>query len=172
MTSAEPPHGEAGEIAERVVARYNEVGLTFATVESLTGGLLGATITSVPGASSVYRGGLITYATDTKGTLAGVDASTLAEHGAVAEPTAAQMAAGGVRRLEADVAVALTGVAGPDPQEGHAPGTVFVGCAGPRGVEVSRLALSGDRDDIRRAAVAAALERLLAATEYSTARGH
>ncbi|MGP6172964.1 CinA family protein [Corynebacterium sp. A21] len=119
--------------ASELVAALREVGQTLACCESLTAGLAAATIAEVPGASAVLRGGLITYATDLKHTLAGVDAAVLAEHGPVAAATAAQMASGARQVCGADWGLALTGVAGPDPQDGHPVGEVFLGIVGPGG---------------------------------------
>lgn len=150
--------------ARAVVEELTRRGQTVATAESLTAGLLAATLAGVPGASNVLRGGLVVYATDLKGTLAGVDADVLAEDGPVARRTAAQLAEGAARRCGADWGVGLTGVAGPDPQDGHPPGTVFLGIAGPGGTEVTELELAGDRWEIRsncvRVAVSSLLERL------------
>ncbi|PTR26621.1 nicotinamide-nucleotide amidase [Rhodococcus sp. OK519] len=137
---------------------------TVATAESLTAGLLAATVAGVPGASTVLRGGLIVYATDLKGSLAGVEAAVLTTDGPVASTTAAQLAAGARERCGADWGIGLTGVAGPDPQDGHPPGTVFLGVSGPDGTEVTALELTGERWEIRlgsvRAAVSGLLERL------------
>lgn len=122
---------EATALAARVVATLRRRSQTIATAESLTGGLVGATITGVPGASAVYRGGLITYATELKATLAGVASSVLATDGPVATTTAAQLAQGAARACGADWGVATTGVAGPNDQDGHPVGQVFVAVAGP-----------------------------------------
>ena len=135
-------------------------GATLAVAESLTGGLLGAQITSVPGASRVFRGGVIAYASDAKSSVLGVPAVLLAERGAVDGDVALAMA-GGVRDLFASTyGVALTGVAGPDEQDGRPPGTVFVAVVGPQVGRVEALALSGDRQAIRTAAADRALELL------------
>ncbi|WP_137724826.1 CinA family protein [Prescottella subtropica] len=147
--------------AHDVVAVLRRRGETVATAESLTAGLLAATIAGVPGASTVLRGGLIVYATDLKETLAGVDAGVLAHDGPVARRTAAQLAEGAAERCGADWGVGLTGVAGPDPQDGHRPGTVFLGIAGPDGTEVTELDLPGDRWGIRIGSVRAAVSGLL-----------
>ena len=112
-----PPPG-AADLARQIVAALTEQRRTIAVAESLTGGLLGATITAVPGASEVFRGGVIAYATDLKAALLGVPADLLAARGAVDADVAAAMAAGVQQRLGADVGVATTGVAGPDPAEG------------------------------------------------------
>nr|WP_245599444.1 CinA family protein [Nakamurella lactea] len=108
--------------------------LTVATAESLTGGLLTAALTSVPGSSAVVRGGLVVYATDLKHTLAGVDPGLLAAHGPVHPEVAAALADGARRSCDALIGVGLTGVAGPDAQGGVSPGTWFVAAAGPAGL--------------------------------------
>lgn len=143
-----------------------ERGLTIAVAESLTGGLLTAALTATPGASAVVRGGVVAYDTSLKQTLLGVDAALLTQHGAVHPLVAAQMAAGvrqrlGVDGAPADIGVSTTGVAGPDPQDGHEPGTVFLGFAIGGRVESEALLLTGSRDGIRSATVTAALEGLL-----------
>lgn len=158
----EPAPGPVGlpelvRLAEPVIAAAVRSGRSVATAESLTGGLLGAALTGVSGASAVYRGGLITYATDLKASLGGVDAEELARHGAVSAQTARGMAAGAAARCGADIGIALTGVAGPDPQEGHPAGTVFCGWYAAAGAEHRELRLAGDRAEIRYAAAAAAL---------------
>ncbi|MDC7121260.1 CinA family protein [Cellulomonas fimi] len=128
-------------------------GWTLAVAESLTGGLVCATLVEVPGASAVLRGGVVAYATDLKGALLGVDATLLAERGAVDPDVAAAMATGVRARLGADVGLATTGVAGPTPQDGKAPGTVHVAVATPAGVTVRSVHLDGDRPAVRAAAV-------------------
>jgi nicotinamide-nucleotide amidase len=131
---------------------------TVATGESLTAGMLCAALTDVPGASDVVRGGVVVYATDLKQRLLGVDPLLLAEYGAV-HPRVAEMLATGVRqRCGADWGLGLTGVAGPDPQDGVAPGTVHLGFAGPEGTTVRSVRLAGDRHAVRAAAVRVALE--------------
>ena len=104
-----------------------------ATAESLTGGLVRAALTSVPGTSAVVRGAVVAYATDLKARLLGVDADLLAAGGAVQSEVARQMAPGSAACSAADVGLATTGVAGPDPQDGHAGGTVFVAVAADQG---------------------------------------
>lgn len=138
-------------------------GETLAVAESLTGGLLAATLVDVPGASRVFRGGLVVYATDLKATLAGVPADLLAERGPVDPDVAMALARGARDRCRADWGVATTGVAGPDRQHGIAVGTVFVAVAGTGDGLVRQLALTGGRRDIRCAAVSAALDLLAAA---------
>jgi nicotinamide-nucleotide amidase len=103
-------------------------GRSVATAESLTGGQLGSTITAIPGASKIYRGGVIAYASDLKTDLLGVSGALLSEGGAVQAQVALDMATGVAQRLDAEFGLAVTGVAGPDSQDGHLPGTVFVAC--------------------------------------------
>ncbi len=155
------------QLAEEVIHTLAGREETLATAESLTGGLLGQLLTSVPGASSVYRGGLITYATDLKSRLAGVATETLDRYGAVAEQTAVEMALGCARTCLATWGLATTGVAGPDPQEGKPVGTVFVAVARPAAggiaklTEVRQLALPGTRLAIREHSAEGVLALLL-----------
>lgn len=146
--------------ARALVADLTVRRQTVATAESLTAGLLAATLAGVPGASVVLRGGLVTYTVETKIELAGVAPELLAEVGPVAEPTARALAVGARQRCGATWGVGLTGVAGPEPHGGHPVGAVFVGLAGPVDTEVQTLALDGTRWDIRTAAVHAAIHRL------------
>ncbi|HWI01060.1 MAG TPA: nicotinamide-nucleotide amidohydrolase family protein [Propionibacteriaceae bacterium] len=156
-------------IAREVISRLVERGETLATAESLTGGLIGSLITEVPGASAHYVGGAITYATGLKATLAGVPRALLDADGPVAESTARAMATGIAARCAADWGLAVTGVAGPDPQDGHPVGEVYMAVAyQPAGwVRSRRLALAGDRATIRGQTAHQGL-RLLA-NELSTA---
>ncbi|MEO8829745.1 CinA family protein [Lapillicoccus sp.] len=117
--------------AAEIVALLLERGESVGCAESLTGGLLTARLVDVPGASAVVRGGVVSYATDLKHELLGVDAELLAARGAVDAEVAAQMAVGAQRVLGADWGVATTGVAGPDPQDGMPVGLVYVAVAGP-----------------------------------------
>ena len=141
------------ESAEALASRVLEVlagrGESVATAESLTGGLLSATLTDVPGASRSFVGGVVSYATRVKESLLGVPAEVVSRHGVVSGECAAAMATGVRAVLDATWGLATTGVAGPDSQEGKPVGTVWVAVAGPRGTEVRRLALSGDRRSIR-----------------------
>lgn len=146
----------AGVVLRRLVA----AGQTVAVAESLTAGLLGAALTEPPGSSAAFRGGVQVYATDLKASLAGVPEQVLAAHGAVSAETAAALAVGVRERLCATWGLALTGVAGPDPQEGHPPGTLHVGLAGPDGPATRSLRLPGDRARVRLLAVAVALDVL------------
>ena len=146
--------------ASSVVARLRELDLSVGTAESLTGGLVCGALTSVPGASTVVRGGVVAYASEVKADVLGVDRDLLAREGAVCEPVAAQLADGIRRVLGCAVGVSTTGVAGPDRAEGQPVGTVFVGVSGPWGILVERLALTGDRAEIRAASVLAVLTLL------------
>lgn len=132
-------------------------GLTVAVAESLTGGLVVADLVSVPGASAVVRGGVVAYATELKHELLGVDADLLAAGGPIQAAVAEQMAVGVRVRLGADLGLATTGVAGPDPQDGHPPGEVWIAVATADGVRAVRLELGGDRDAVRRETVVAVL---------------
>ncbi|MFQ6172686.1 CinA family protein [Oryzobacter sp. R7] len=150
-----PHHGAAAVVAD-LVAR----GLTVGTAESLTGGLVAAALTSVPGASAVVRGGVVAYASDVKASVLGVDPVLLAAEGAVCAPVAEQLAEGVRAVLRCDVGLATTGVAGPDPADGKAVGTVFVAAAGPWGILVEEHALTGDREQVRASSVDAVLRLL------------
>jgi nicotinamide-nucleotide amidase len=161
------------EIAAEIVGLLAARGQTAAVAESLTGGLLAAALTAVPGASACFRGGVIAYATDLKATMLGVSPDLLAQHGAVHPDVAAAMAAGVCRRMAATIGAATTGVAGPDPSDGQPVGTVYIavstgpetaGSTGPEaagGTVVRSLALRGSRDEIRRETVAQCLRLLL-----------
>jgi nicotinamide-nucleotide amidase len=136
-----------------VVRRLVEAGQTIAVAESLTAGLITATLTTVPGASAVVRGGLVVYATDLKHAIAGVDADLLARVGAV-HPEVARQLAGGVRTVcDAAWGVGVTGVAGPDPQDGQPVGTVFTCLDTGSGTLDSADLFTGDREAIRAATV-------------------
>ena len=144
-------------------------GETLAVAESLTGGLVAAEITGVPGASRVFRGSITAYATELKHRLLGVDATLLDQRGAVDPQVAGQMAAGVRKVLGADWGIATTGVAGPDPQDGQPVGTVFVAVDGPLtgragsagGGKVEALRLNGGRAEIRMESVRSVLAVLL-----------
>ncbi|MDM4762557.1 nicotinamide-nucleotide amidohydrolase family protein [Galbitalea sp. SE-J8] len=157
-------------LSARVVALAAERGLRIAVAESLTGGLLTAAIVATSGASRVLSGGVVAYDTAIKRSVLGVDAALLAERGAV-DPEVARRMADGVRVAlavdgrPADLGVATTGVAGPDPQDGKPVGLVYVGIAVGERVTAVELRLDGGRDGIRSAVVSAALARLAEALE-------
>ncbi|MFI5504004.1 CinA family protein [Corynebacterium kutscheri] len=146
--------------AQELIACYRDRQWTLATCESLTAGLLAATIADVAGASAVLRGGFITYETGLKHQLAGVARQTLATLGAVAEQTAIEMAIGARVRCHATVGASLTGVAGPDEQEGHPVGEVWIGVSMNQQAYAVRCDLVGDRRSIREQAVVRAIGML------------
>lgn len=150
---------DAAELAD-LIGALKKKGETVATAESLTGGLVAAVLTSVPGSSAVVRGGLVVYATPLKHELAGVDAELLAEHGAVHPEVAAELADGARITCGATWGVGLTGVAGPDPQDGIEPGVVHIGVSGPDHAQVTTIGIDGNRHQVRAGAVAAALRLL------------
>jgi nicotinamide-nucleotide amidase len=149
-------------LAAYILAELDRRGETLATAESLTGGMVAQLLTDVPGASASYLGGVISYATRLKATLAGVNAATLAELGPVAARTAAEMAWGVAQRCDADWGVSTTGVAGPDPQDSHPVGQVYVAVSHQASdvLRVEELSLRGERAAIRRKAAMAALALL------------
>ena len=159
-----------------LIRTLTQHGLTIATAESLTGGLLAGELVSVPGASLAFSGGVVAYNTQLKHTLLHVDAARLAATGPV-DPVVAEQMAEGVRHAcavdgrPADLGLATTGVAGPDPdpQTGQPAGTVHLGVATARGTRSVRLALEGDRPAIRVATVAAAVAEGLAELRTLTA---
>ena len=118
---------ETSRLSRVSIEGCRQEGLTLATAESLTAGLCAAALASVPGASKVLRGGLVVYATDLKQSLADVNAGLLSQQGPVDPEVAQQLASGAVKRCGADIGIGLTGVAGPDPQDGHPVGEVYVG---------------------------------------------
>lgn len=168
--------GPAAEVLRLLEAR----GETLAVAESLTGGLVAAEVTAVPGASRVFRGSVTAYATELKHEVLGVDGTLLAERGAVDAEVALQMAAGVRKVMGADWGIATTGVAGPEPQDGQAVGTVFVAVHGPDSLDagpgpavggpgsalrsegkVAALRLNGERSDIRMESVRSVLTLLV-----------
>ncbi|KQB85393.1 putative competence-damage inducible protein [Corynebacterium oculi] len=151
----------ARDIAGDVVAALRGRRETLGWCESLTAGLAAATVAEIPGASAVLRGGLVVYATDLKESLAGVPAGVLADHGPVAKETALHMARGCAEKLGVTWAVALTGVAGPQPQDGHPVGEVWLGYYGPGLWTARRHDLARDRAAIREESVRLALDGLL-----------
>ena len=151
-------------IAQSVIDQASRLGLTVGCAESLTGGLVSSRLVEIPGASAVFRGGIVAYDSMLKNDVLGVDASTLASTGAVTAEVASAMAEGALSRLGVDVAVATTGLAGPDPDpvSGETPGTVFIAVAGGAlGTLVRELSLEGDRSEIRERATRAALQALV-----------
>src|ERR1700727_3839970 len=151
----------ARELAAEVLRRLTEAAQTRAPAESLTGGLVAAALTEVPGASSAFRGGVVAYATELKAEALGVDVAVLKAHGPVYAPVAAAMAEGGRKRLGATIGVGTTGGAGPDPQNGYPPGTVHIAVSLADDTVVRTISLAGNRDEIRRLTVERVLGLLL-----------
>jgi nicotinamide-nucleotide amidase len=148
-------------VHELVLDACRAAGLMLATAESCTGGLLGTRLTSVPGSSDVYLGGVVSYADAAKGALLGVPDSLVAAHGAVSAQTAAAMAAGVRETLGADAAVAVTGIAGPGGGTAEKPvGLVFLHALTPEAAEAVALRLPGDREAVRSRAAASAFHLL------------
>ena len=137
-------------------------GKTLVTAESLTGGGIGAALTAVPGSSAVYKGGVISYTDEVKHELLGVDEEILRRYGAVSLWTAGAMASGVRKLLKADVAVSVTGLAGPGGDEfGHEVGTVFIGFENQAKSIAKEYRFTGDREAVRRQTICAALELIL-----------
>lgn len=160
MTTCQSQEG-ADPAAREVIAALIAAQATIATAESLTGGLVCAALTAVPGASAVVFGGVASYSAELKTRVLGVPDSVIAEHGTVSEQTAQHMA-DGVRRLTgASIGVATTGVAGPDPTEGKPVGTVFIAASGESIGRVQAFTYRGSRDQIRAQTVEDALKLVL-----------
>ena len=156
--------GDIRKLAETVLEHARVRGYRLATAESCTGGLVSGALTAIAGSSNVVEGGLITYSTAAKTSLLGVGADLVASVGAVSEPVARAMAAGAVRRLGVDLAVAVTGIAGPGGGSAEKPvGLVHFATADAGGEARHREARFGDigRDEVRMASVKVALEMLL-----------
>jgi len=149
------------ELAGDLLATLGGRSMTMASAESCTGGMVAAAITDIPGASAVFRGGVVVYSNDAKVRLLGVQAQTIASFGAVSAQTAQEMASGAARTIGADCAVAITGIAGPDGGSADKPvGTVWFGFAVRGATTVECVHFDGDRRRIREAATAWALTRL------------
>ncbi len=150
------------ELASEIVANAVEKKLMVASAESLTGGLIGATLTSVPGSSAVYKGGIVSYTNEVKHAELKVNESDLATYGAVSEPVALQMAQGGRLAIDADICVSVTGLAGPDGDEyGNAVGTVWIGISSARSTTARKYLFSGNRQEVREQTVLQALQLVL-----------
>ena len=139
------------DMAGRLLEQLADLGQTVATAESLTGGLLAARLTDVPGASRSFVGGVVTYATRTKESVLGIPHDLVEQHGVVSQECATAMACGVRSRLGTTWGIATTGVAGPDVQDGHPVGTVWIAVAGPGSEWAQLLHLDGTRHDIREA---------------------
>ncbi len=163
-------------IAAQVLHRLRGRGETLATAESLTGGLVAAAFVDIPGASMVFRGGLVPYATSLKATLVGVDEELLAQYGPVSRQVAEGLAEGAREKCGADWGVSTTGVAGPDRQDDQPVGTVFIGVARSGGARTKvndtyGFQFAGDRGEIRRQAVTTALRVLVTAINAYSSPG-
>lgn len=143
-----------------LVDKIHEHSFTLACAESLTGGQLAGTVVNIPGVSEIFRGGIVSYATDVKASVLGVSRERLDLTGPVDEQVAIQMARGACRVLNADIGISTTGVAGPGPHDGHPAGTVWIGIAGVVGEKAELYHFDGDRVSVRAQAVNAALELL------------
>ena len=155
--------------AERLVKVLTEKKLTCATAESCTGGGVGYAITGVPGSSAVFMGGIISYDNSVKQRVLGVPEEVLATKGAVSPECASAMADGARRLLKTDLAVSLTGIAGPGGGSAEKPvGLVWFGLASKAGTITEKKVFPGDRESVRAAAIEHALERLLAAALSGT----
>jgi nicotinamide-nucleotide amidase len=161
MTEDGAASQDARDLAGQVIELLRAAGQTVAVAESLTGGLVAAALTTIPGASLAVRGGIVAYATDLKAVLLSVPWRMLDEHGAVYPGVASAMAVGVRQRLGATFGVATTGVAGPDPQDGQPVGTVHIAVSADDDTVVRTLALDGDRDRIRSLTVDRSLALLL-----------
>ena len=148
-------------LAEEVVKMLKNAGMTVTTVESCTGGLISATLVDVAGASAVLNQAYVPYANEAKQSLVGVKAETLEAYGAVSEQTAREMAEGGAKAANADAALAVTGIAGPDGGTAEKPvGLVYIGCHVNGNTVVERNVFSGNRREVREQSVGAALALL------------
>ena len=146
--------------SEEINKLFRKFGRTLGSVESFTGGLFAETITSVPGASHFYKGGLVTYASEEKNRLLGISYDTIDQYGVVSQEVAAAMASNAQKLLNVDYCVSFTGNAGPTAMEGKPVGLVFIGVAIYDRVEVYRFELEGDRKTIQQEGVNNALEIL------------
>lgn len=155
------------DLAKSVIAAAKATGCKLTTAESCTGGLIGGCLTAVPGSSAVYIGGFITYSNESKSRLLGVPRDAITEFGAVSDVVAAAMAEGALAQTDADFAIAVTGIAGPNGGSKEKPvGLVYLSVARrDSDALIKRYVFAGTRSDIRRASVAAAMELLLGQIE-------
>ena len=152
---------EEAFLEEQIVALMREKNLTLAAAESCTGGMLSSRMIDVAGVSDVYKAGFVTYANEAKQKLIGVKEETLMKYGAVSEQTAREMVAGALRAAEADMAVAITGIAGPGGGTKEKPvGLVYIACGSPDEIVVDKCQFNGSRKEIRQASVEHALGML------------
>ena len=154
------------DLGAQLHAELANRGLTVATAESMTGGSVADLVSAAPGASVTYLGGVVSYATEVKRKILGVPDGVVEEYGVVSAPCAAAMATGVRELIGTDYGVSTTGVAGPEPQEEKPVGLVYVGIAGPHGVDTHELQLEGDRAGIRASATQRAVTLLLEAVVH------
>ncbi|MBS3957192.1 MAG: CinA family protein [Clostridiales bacterium] len=153
--------GSVGETPAEMIAAARDAGLTIAVAESCTGGLVATLLTEVPGASHVFLGGIVAYADEIKRDLLGVPAATLATHGAVSAQVADAMASGVRKRFGVDIAVSITGIAGPEGGSDEKPvGLVWFAVADAAGTDIVSHTFGGDRHDIRASAARTAIDML------------
>ncbi|MEZ2391063.1 CinA family protein [bacterium RCC_150] len=153
--------GDVSRTAASAVALAIERGVTVATAESLTAGLVAATLADTPGASAMLQGGVVAYQNSVKSDILGVSVELLSTAGSVDADVAGEMADGARLACGADIGISTTGVAGPLPHDGKPVGTVFIGVATPDGSTAHAYSFKGDRQAIRAQATAAAVDRLL-----------
>ena len=146
--------------SEEINKLFRKFGRTLGSVESFTGGLFAETITSVPGASHFYKGGLVTYASEEKNRILGISYETIDKYGVISQEVAAAMAANGQKLLNVDYCVSFTGNAGPTAMEGKPVGLIYIGIAIYDYVEVYKFELEGNRQNIQKEGVNNALEIL------------
>lgn len=164
---------ESCDIAEELIAICRARGVRLVTAESCTGGLIGAILTRIPGASEVFDGGIICYQNRIKSSLLGVSEETLQSVGAVSEACAAQMAAGAVQALGSDLALAVTGIAGPGGGTAEKPvGLVFTAIAWQGQTQVCKNNFSGDRDSVRAATARKVLNMALTCLKESESKAN
>lgn len=168
MSGEEPASGQpvfeepvsAQSAARETIRLVMEQGLTLTTAESCTGGMLASAITSVPGVSAVYPGGFVTYCDEFKHRLLGVSKKYLKKNGAISRGTAKRMAKGAAKKAGTDIAVSVTGNAGPDAQEDKPVGLVYIGLYCDGATEAEKFVFEGSRQEIREAACLSALQML------------
>lgn len=149
-------------IAAEVIAELRKRGLTLSTAESCTGGGIGFALTAVPGSSSVYLGGVVSYANKVKEQVLGVCKDTLSEFGAVSEETALEMAQGVRKLIGSDLSVSITGIAGPASDDTNKPvGLVYIAVSSEKGMAVCKNNFNGSREDVRTQSICKALELIL-----------
>ena len=149
-------------VEEDVIRRLAEKNMTVTTVESCTGGMVAAALTSVAGSSAVFRQGFVTYCDQAKHRLVGVRKKTLKKYTAVSKKTAKEMAEGGARKAKADCCLSVTGYAGPDSGLGEPVGLVYIGCSVKVKTKVKKYLFQGSRPEVRTQAALEALKPLLA----------